>query len=222
MLCGFLIVSSAFGQNGKSIRPDYNQIELEIQRQGSAFYYPFLMERYKANDTTLTMQEYRHLYYGYIFQSGYEPYWRCQHEQSRINILKQGKLTAENIETLINYCLECIEDFPFDIRSIRMLSHLYRLSDDSANADLFLVKGKNLLSTIISSGNGKRPRRAMHVISTTHQYELLDGLDLVPTGQSLIRNKYDFISVEKNQFKVKGFYFNVEKIFEINRLRRDI
>jgi hypothetical protein len=55
-------------------KPDYDLIKKDIQDSSSAFYYPKIMSRLLVYDTTLTIEDYRHLYYGYIFQNDYKPY----------------------------------------------------------------------------------------------------------------------------------------------------
>ncbi|OJV40557.1 MAG: hypothetical protein BGO29_14480 [Bacteroidales bacterium 36-12] len=51
-------------------KPDYDLIKKEIQDSSSTFYYPKLMSRLTQYDTTLSADDYRHLYYGSLV-SGY-------------------------------------------------------------------------------------------------------------------------------------------------------
>lgn len=40
----------------------------------SRYYYPKLMGRYEQNETIMNLDDYRHLYYGYLFQEDFNPY----------------------------------------------------------------------------------------------------------------------------------------------------
>ena len=48
--------------------PNYKAIKADIEDPSSVFYYAKLLPRLMGNDTTLNNQDYRHLYYGYIYQ----------------------------------------------------------------------------------------------------------------------------------------------------------
>ncbi|MDE7125005.1 MAG: DUF4919 domain-containing protein, partial [Muribaculaceae bacterium] len=56
------------------VRPDLETIKSETTDPTSSRYYPKLMQSYLSNDTTLTAEDFRFLYYGYLFQEDYEPY----------------------------------------------------------------------------------------------------------------------------------------------------
>ena len=71
-----LLLQTGFAQLNNFTRPDFKTIEAAIKDKNSPLFYSKLMERYKNNDTTLTNEEYRYLYYGYSFQTEYSPYGR--------------------------------------------------------------------------------------------------------------------------------------------------
>lgn len=49
------------------IPPDYKAIEAAVKDKNSAYYYPPLYQRFIANDTTLTADEYKYVYFGNFF-----------------------------------------------------------------------------------------------------------------------------------------------------------
>ena len=57
-----------YPQEHKMVTPDFVKIEAEIKNENSNFYYPKLFERYLKGDTTLTVEDYHYLYFGYSFQ----------------------------------------------------------------------------------------------------------------------------------------------------------
>lgn len=70
VLVTVLFFHAGFAQDGK---PDFKEIEKAINDKSSPFFYNALMKRYSNNDTLLTMDEYRHLYYGYSSRTAILP-----------------------------------------------------------------------------------------------------------------------------------------------------
>ena len=55
-------------------KPDMEQIKRDVTDPHSKYYYPRLMREYERNETIMTLQDYRHLYLGMVFQEDYNPY----------------------------------------------------------------------------------------------------------------------------------------------------
>ena len=73
--------------------PDMEKIENAVRDSRSPYYYPDLMKKYLGNDTTMTLQDFRHLYLGYASQEDYNPY-RIVEIPERIE-----KLYAQTVHT---------------------------------------------------------------------------------------------------------------------------
>ena len=157
--------------------PDYIGIKDLISDQYTESYYPKLMERMKQCDTTLTIEEYKFLYYGYIFQPEFSIFHMPSSQESelekyykRISIRKKS---YDNIITLIN---QILENDPFYIRGINYLGYVLHLKgeeEESVKRSLQLV---NLVNVILSSGNGESPETGYHVINVEHEYVIMNYL----------------------------------------------
>ena len=55
-------------------KPDFDRIARNTLDPKSEFYFPKLMKIYNRNDTSMTQEQYKNLYLGYIFQEDYDPY----------------------------------------------------------------------------------------------------------------------------------------------------
>ncbi|MBD5369869.1 MAG: DUF4919 domain-containing protein [Bacteroides sp.] len=55
-------------------KPDFKLIERVTHDPSSEFYYPKLITAFNRNDTSMTKEQYRNLYLGYLFQEDYDPY----------------------------------------------------------------------------------------------------------------------------------------------------
>jgi len=69
-----MIVSSSVSAQSFISKPDYKKIEKNIKDKKSTFYYEKLMRRFIASDSSMTLDEKQHLYYGYVFSDDYNPY----------------------------------------------------------------------------------------------------------------------------------------------------
>ncbi|MDD4697228.1 MAG: DUF4919 domain-containing protein, partial [Fermentimonas sp.] len=87
------IIISAQAQEEFFDAPDFKQIERNTKEPASSFYYPNLMKRYMEGDTKLTLNEGRHLYFGYVFQQGYEPTDTSSYNNLLAQTLAKGVFT---------------------------------------------------------------------------------------------------------------------------------
>ena len=65
--------------------PDYQQIKKDINKKDSEFYYPELLRRFQEADTTLSLEQLRHFYYGTATRSDYDPY-----KMAKIDALREA------------------------------------------------------------------------------------------------------------------------------------
>ncbi len=191
---------------------DYNEIETTIRDTGRQFYYPRLLERYKANDTTITQTEYRYLYYGYTFQEDYNSV--IEPEDSIFARIRTGEqLTKEEYRELLDAAGDFLLKSPFDLRVLfwEMIAH-----KELGNEPDYLSLSKKvggLLDAILSSGDGFSVETAFYVARVSDEYFLLNILDIVFDGEQSLVYPCDYLKVRDNEYGVEGLYFNVERHF---------
>jgi len=209
------LVLTVCGQEPVSGPPDYKKIRKAILKEKSADYYPALMERYRRTDTSLTVGDYRLLYYGYIYQAGYQPYPFSAYTDSVGSILNRDTLNDGDFGRLIRYETAILEDCPFNLRDLNILGYAYARTGDTALAVLLPYRMDMIIRAILSTGDGKTEKTAFHVISISHEYDLLEVLGLKFGGrQMLTRGGCDYLEVQKNDSHIDGLYFDVNKILE--------
>ena len=82
----------------RSTKIDFNDIKNEVLAQNSIFNFDKLFKRYQANDTTLDVVDYKHLYYGYTFTHKYSPSRRNEVDEKKVN-----KILAKPSQTYSDY-----------------------------------------------------------------------------------------------------------------------
>lgn len=204
---------SVFAQELDFKAPDYKQIEKDIKDKKSAFYYPNLMDRLAKNDTLMTQDEFRYLYFGYVFQPKYNAFWRSPDEKKLREYYNKEKLETADYDEIIKLANHTLADFPFDLQQLNYLAYIYHLKGDDESAKITSYKFHNIMNAILSSGDGKKCETGFHVLLVDHEYVMLHLFELESKGQSLVGN-CDYLSFEKGKYNVDGVYFNIEKMLE--------
>ncbi|MBO4753790.1 MAG: DUF4919 domain-containing protein [Bacteroidales bacterium] len=189
--------------------PNYREIRTSIQNSKSANYYPLLMRRYLENDTTLTLEQYRCLYYGYTLQEDFVPY---QKEREKLFEVRRELVTTNGsmatCAEAIKVAASALEDDPFDLLAISTLSFSYLQLKDTVSYTLWNNKQDALLDAIVSSGDGDDVEDAIHVINLEHEYEVLNRLGLQIESDSLCNDNVEYLKVQPNAEDVRGVFFN--------------
>lgn len=211
-ICLLLLLQTGFAQLNNFTRPDFKTIEAAIKDKNSPLFYSKLMERYKNNDTTLTNEEYRYLYYGYSFQTEYSPYGR----PSQSDAIKKSIADKDDVKT-IELEKKVLKEYPFNLRNLYTLVNTLDVKGDTAEATIYYKKMLGVAKAIMSTGDGQTDTTAMYVISVDHEYDMIGLLGYKTGGsQSLINGKYgsmDKLAIGKNDEGIEYLYFNVDRLF---------
>lgn len=81
----------------KPEKPDMEKIKKEVNDPSSKYYYPKLMKQFEANDTSMTLDQFRHLYLGYVFQEDYNPYRRSEYSSKMEDLYYRRKAHSRRV-----------------------------------------------------------------------------------------------------------------------------
>ncbi|WNM18027.1 DUF4919 domain-containing protein [Flavobacterium capsici] len=213
LLLLLLATSFSFSQSLEFEKPNYNDIKSNINNKDSQLYYPKLIQRLVQNDTLISEEEYKHIYYGYVFHKEYSPYMRSPNEDKIKKYFQEENLSAKDVKKCIDLLKKALKEYPLDFRYLGFLSYLYHLDGDDVSSKKVALNLNGLMDTILSTGDGLTCETAFHVISVSHEYALLNRFDLESKSQSLINN-CDYLAFEKGRYKVDGLYFDISKLTE--------
>jgi hypothetical protein len=205
----FLIgIGSGLSQNIGSI--NFSKIRAEIEDPASEYYYPALLRRIWADDTTLTVKHYKRLYYGSVFQDTYHPYGASDSKKAFTEIYSNRKYKDAIIKGK-----EVLLENPVDIEVTLKMIYSYLELKDTASAKIYGHKYFNFLDVIYASGDGQTAQTAFVVISVDDEYRIVGDLGLNVRAQMLI-DDCDLLMFEKRsqrkvrKKKIKQLYFNVQ------------
>ena len=81
MLLALFTVPVLWAERKVELKPvDFDRVKKVSQDPRSRYYFPRLEKLYRSNtDTTMNLEDFRNLYYGYMFQEDYNPYRESQY-----------------------------------------------------------------------------------------------------------------------------------------------
>ncbi len=208
--------SDSQDQGREILIPDYSSIEQIVKDSNSLFFYPRLLKKYENNDTTLSLREYRMLYYGYFFQDDYSTYNAYEEvDDTARALLNRGKLSKEQWQTVIRLEKKSLQNDPFELKKLNVMFIAYKKTGDSLNAGVYLDKIKKIAFTILSSGDGQSDTTGLHVLSISDEYAMVKILGYEYGGeQQLTNGQCDYLTLKDNNDNVKGLYFDVKQILK--------
>lgn len=207
-----LSVASACSLAQKYSNVDFDSVKLVITDSTGPWYYPVLMKRYLDFDPAITKEEYSLLYYGWVFQKGYDPYgqlWNKTYIRYR-DSLRPGDNAAA-------YAIACtlLSNDPLNLEYNRLAYASCWFLQDTIIARKYGARWASLCNCIIRSEDGESAKTAYVITRIPDEYEVLRmlGLELDLQGSytdstSGVRLDIDRIFLKPNRRHRKEVLFN--------------
>lgn len=211
------VTTMSYAQEFVPYAPDYDEIEKNIAEKGGEFYYPTLLARFKEGDTTLSLSQLRALYYGSIFQDDYDPYNTIDMKDIYAVINKENSSTKE-MKDIDNQLNKLIEKHPTHVPLYvcQFINNSNLYGSESKEVEKPYHQFVMLVDAINSTGDGSSYDDAFHVITTSHEYLMMNVFGFSPKSQGLEFNKdnqYDVFEIEENEYGVEKLYFDITRSF---------
>lgn len=199
----------------KRERPDMELIRREVTDRNSQYYYPKLMAEFERNDTLMSLDKYRRLYLGYMFQEDYYPYRLSNMADKVERVYSKSDLTRQECDSVIKYAEITLADNPFELTQMMGLINALRIKGKKNLADIWQYKLNHLLMAIVSTGTGIDEENAWYVIEPAHEYVLLNMMGYTVTNHLFYDPYYEFLKVlTPTGDNSGGFYFNIKTILD--------
>lgn len=218
-----LILAASFGvaraQTADSMAvtaPDYKQIAAEVADIASPYYYPKLMARYEKGDTTLTLDDFRHLYYGYPDQPDYKPLLTSPYADSLERAFgKKTRLEAQDFRRAVGFAREILKEEPFSMRDMNALAFAYQMLDEPEKAAAQMFKIKGVLEAIRSTGTGLKEESPWYVIYMRDAEDVLNLIGAKFTKFIILTRSVEYAPVYNMENKRdKGYYFDYSEVYK--------
>ena len=210
LFISLLFFSTSFSQKNTFEKPNYKKIKRNINKKRSNFNYTTLYNKYYTLKSKMSLEEKRHLYFGYIFQKEYNPFGISKYKDN-LNKLARQKITKSNIYTLLKLTEQILRKNPFDLEVLKYRSYLHKKDNNQLGLAQTKKQIKIIKDAILSTGNGLSRKTAYHVIFREHKTEMLKFKKLKFSGvkNTVEKFKIEYLSVAKNPQNINGLFFNV-------------
>lgn len=198
---------------------DFNHVKEVIENPNSIYYYPKLMRKFMSDDTTMTIEAYRNLYYGYTFQEDYNPFRESVYSNVVEQLYYKQPHSRAECDSIEKYARMSLEDNIFDMNQMKYFIFSLKEKKKYNRAALRQFRLDRLIATIISSGKGTMEEPWV-VITPEHEYNIINFLGYVAIDHQELGNGTEYIEVEPIAGKsTKGFYFDVSRMMEVAALK---
>lgn len=199
----------------RSEAPRYEVIWAETANPASPYYYPTLMSRYERGDTTLTLEDFRHLYYGYPEQPGYKPLLNSPYADSLQNIFGQKTaLEADDYRRMVEFAWALLREEPFSMRDLNVLAFAYQMLDEPERAEAQMFKIQGIYAAIRSTGSGLREESPWYVIYMRDAEDVLNLLGAQYNKFIVLSRTVEYAPVYNMPNKRdKGYYFDYSEVY---------
>lgn len=194
--------------------PDNDRILAEIIDPDSPYNYSALITRYSAGDTTLTLEDYRHLYYGYVWQDTYKPFQSIKARDRILEVLTKEILEYEDFMDIINYGNQVMNEDPFSPSNINFLIFAYGSVGDEKNERINFHRLNMIKQTILSSGNGMKQSTPWHIIRFEHAGDIMGAMDVKYRRPTVVDRNTEYYALEsRGPDGERGYYFDYSRVF---------
>ncbi len=195
---------------------DRTKIEKLVTDSSSQSFYPKLIQRFNSFDSSLTKDDYRLIYFGFVFQKNYDGY--SETKKSEIN----KSMTENNFLQVIQFCDSILRVIPVSLFANYKKGYaLFKLNENDTLSFRYRTRYRNLRDAILGSGNGLKCKSGFKVIFVSDEYELMYKYfeNSSVKSQSLEGNCDHFKIDPSKYFKASDIYFDTsESLIALEKL----
>ncbi len=203
-----LINLAAYAQYDGPVAPNYKEIEKNFIAK---YQYSELMDKYLAGSSDMSIEEQRHVYYGFITQPQYNPTDTSKYNSDLSLALSKTYLSDSDYNIIESSAKSLLAEDPFNLRALNALLLVYAEKDNVEQYKITNQKIDIVQRAIASSGDGMTRKTAYYVIKVAHEYDILNFLGYRYGGaKKMEKDKCNSLFVAPNPYDVEKIYFNIE------------
>ena len=187
----------------------YDDVETEIQDESSDYFYPLLLQKYESIDSILSETESIYLYYGWVFQTNYNPIENMPFLDSLNKYMNSEYGYGDDLDMLLTFCDSVLVEEPLNLGVLNYKLYFYKKLGMELAFDETRRKITLIFDAITSSGNGTSMDDAMFVVDQSHAASILKEKLHKYMGESTIVDRFQYLktSYDGEEFML---YFNIE------------
>jgi hypothetical protein len=194
--------------------PDEEDILAKTMSTDSPYYYPAMMIRYLAGDTTLTDEDYYYLYYGYAYDGHYDAHATLPGENRILEIFASSPMPSKaQAQVMLEGAEENMKVDPFNPGNINMMTFAYSILGDTINEIVSADRFSKIIKAIESSGTGRKESSPWHVLRFTHANDVVAAKGYAIENRQVRTATVEYIKLAKNPDNVKGLFFDFGRVY---------
>lgn len=187
-------------------KPDYEDIKKQTLDSNSSFYYAKLFKKF-SNGQQMTSDEKRYLYFGTIFQEGYDKEYTSDLLNEIAVITNKANPSDEDFDNLLDYSEKILEENPFNLEALNYATYVYRKKGMELQNQLAMIKFNIIVDAIFSAGDGITEKNAFHVIHNRDKIFLPKIIGYAAENGSDSESNY--IKLKANKKGIEGFWYYI-------------
>lgn len=214
-LFAVILSPAAWAQNNTYPQaPDNDMILAEIIEPASPSNYLSLFSRYTVGDTTLNLEDYRRLYYGFVWQDAYKPFEPVPARERLLMLFEKKGHTVDDCLQIIENAKEVMRSDPFSPSNINFMIYAYGAIGDTVNERINYHRLRMIEQAILSTGTGVKEASPWHIINFAHAVDIMGGMDLPYKKAMVVSRSVEFFPlIGRGPQGEKGYYFNFERVY---------
>lgn len=193
--------------------PDEQDILAKIMDSESPFYYPPMMLRFMAGDTTLTGDHYFYLYYGFAYDEAFNPRAELPGENRILEIFARTETPdRQQAQTIIDAAKENMLVDPFNPGNINMMTFAYGILNDTINEIINSDRFTKIIAAIQSSGTGRRENSPWHVLRFSHANDVVAAMGFSIESRQVRTRTVEYVRLNRNP-ELKGLFFDFGRVY---------
>lgn len=196
--------------------PNYEQIERNIKEPSSSYHYPKLMEKYMAGDENMTLEEGRHLYFGFVYQSQYMPVDTSSFNNKLAAIISKKSFSPTDFDNILEYSNALLLEDPFNLRALNAKLLVLAQHNNTEMYKIVAQQRRVVQNAIAGTGDGMSEKTPFYVIRVAHEYDILPffGYNYGGEDKILSSKKINYLTLGENRFGVERVYFNIAPVID--------
>jgi hypothetical protein len=187
---------------------DRKAVEIQINDASLGSFYPSLLERFNTFDTTLTLADYRLLYYGFVFQPAYLA--NADQKRKEMNVA----MKAERYDEVLLLADSVLQTNPVSLTANYFRAYAMINANEQDSSYLkYENRYSGIRNAILSSGDGQHCNTAYKTIYVADEYEIMYNYF------EMDRNQTQTLEYPCDRFSVtppSGTYTHTEIYFDVS------
>jgi tetratricopeptide (TPR) repeat protein len=177
-----------------------------VSSTGSPYQYSTLLEKFRNNTDSMSLDDFFLAYYGYTTDARYSPYGQSSSMLSTLSKDSSPEEVLSTYQTILK-----ADEFNLDI--YEQLAFFY-FENDKPKFKSALKKYIGLMEGTLATGTGTSADSGYIVISPRHEYSLIAYMGMKSSMQSLRHvnsHSFDVLTVVDENENKQEIYFNIDK-----------